>query len=207
LVAKFTEGAWITLALIPALFMLMKAVRRQYLRVEGEIKLDGPIDLDNLAQPIVIVPITEWNRITAKAMRFAFAISSDIHAIHIHAEEDECHRLLASWKELVEAPATRAGLPPPQLKVVASAYRFILHPLLQYISGEAKEHPGRQIAVIIPEKVDKHWYHYFLHNKRAALMKTLLYFSGNRQIVVINVPWYLGDDRLGVTSQAAEPQG
>jgi len=193
LVAKFAEGAWITLALIPALFILMKAVRRQYSREEKEIELDGPIDLDSLEQPIVIVPITAWNRITAKAMRFAFAISSEIHGIHIHAEEDECHHLLSSWKELVEAPATRAGLPLPQLKVVASSYRFILHPLLQYISSEGKKHSGRQIAVIIPEKVDKHWYHYFLHNKRAALLKTLLYFSGNQQVVVINVPWYLDD--------------
>jgi len=106
-------------------------LRRQYLRVEKEIKLDGPINLDSLEQPIVIMPVTEWNRITAKAMRFAFAISSEIHGINIHAEEDECHHLLSSWKELVEAPATRAGLPPPQLEVVASSYRFILHPLLQ----------------------------------------------------------------------------
>ena len=78
---------------------------------------------------------------------------------------------------------------------MSSPYRFILNPLLQYITEQAQKNPGRQIAVIIPEKVDKHWYHYFLHNKRAALLKAQLYFSGNQQVVVMNIPWYLGDDQ------------
>jgi amino acid transporter len=193
LVAKFVEGAWITLALIPLLFVLMKAVRRQYALVEKEIALDKPLDLGHLEKPLVIVPITGWNRITERALRFAFEISPDIQAVHIHAEEDECDHLIKAWKELVEEPARQAGLPPPQLKVVASPYRLILLPLLQHIAREAKNNPNRQIAVIIPEKVDKHWYHYFLHNKRAALLKTQLYFAGNRQVVVMNIPWYLGD--------------
>jgi hypothetical protein len=30
-----------------------------------------------------------------------------------------------------------------------------------------------------------------LHNKRAAVLKTLLLLKGNKRIVVINVPWYL----------------
>jgi hypothetical protein len=194
LVAKFVEGAWITLALIPVLFFVMKAVHRQYARVEKEIALDRPLRLDHLQKPLVIVPVTGWNRITEKALRFAFEISPEILALHVHAEEDECDHLLKAWAELVEAPAKRAGFPAPHLEVVASPYRFILVPLFRYITEQAKKNPGRQIAVIIPEKVDRHWYHYFLHNKRAALLKTQLYFYGNQQIVVMNIPWYLGKD-------------
>lgn len=200
LVAKFAEGAWITLALIPVLFLAMKAVRRQYSLMEDEIELDGPLRLDHPGKPVVIMPVTGWNRITEKALRFAIEISPEIHAIHIHAEEDECDRLRAAWKELVETPAVQAGFPPPKLKVVASPYRFILNPLLQYIEEEVKKHPGRRIAVIIPEKVDRHWYHYFLHNKRAALLKAQLYFSGNKQVVVMNIPWYLGETRKAKAS-------
>jgi amino acid transporter len=194
LVAKFVEGAWITIALIPALFALMKAVHRQYSRIEKEIELDTPLRLDHLSKPLVIVPITGWNRITERALRFGFEISPDVHAVHVHAEEEECHHLLAAWKQLVETPAKRAGFSPPELKVVASPYRFILPLLLKYIDDQAKKHPDRQIAVIIPEKVDQHWYHYVLHNKRAALLKAQLYFSGNQQVVVMNLPWYLGID-------------
>jgi hypothetical protein len=193
LVAKFVEGAWITLALIPLFFFLMKAVHRQYARMEKEIALDKPLRLTDLSKPLVIVPVNSWNRITGKALRFAFEISPDIQAVHVHAEEDECDHLVKAWKELVEAPAKSAGFPPPKLDVVTSPYRFILQPLLKYINEQAKKNPGRQIAVIIPEKVDKHWYHYLLHNKRAALLKARLYFFGNHQVVVMNIPWYLGE--------------
>src|SRR5258708_8486073 len=112
LVAKFAEGAGITLALIPVLFLVMKAVHRQYSLMEDEIELDGPLRLDHPGQPVVIMPVTGWNRITEKALRFAMDISPEIHAIHIHAEEDECYRLRAPWKELVEKQEVQAVLPP-----------------------------------------------------------------------------------------------
>ena len=55
---------------------------------------------------------------------------------------------------------------------------------------EAKN-PGRQIAVIVPELVEGHWYHYLLHNQRAELLKALLLVNGRPNIVLISVPWYL----------------
>lgn len=57
--------------------------------------------------------------------------------------------------------------------------------------GLKEENPHRQIAVIIPELVEKHWYHYPLHNQRAELLKALILLEGGKQIVPINVPWYL----------------
>lgn len=192
LVAKFVEGAWITLALIPVLFVFMKAVHHQYEWTEKEIFLDKPLDLSKLVNPIVIVPIAGWNRITQKALRFALEISDHVHAIHVHSE-DSPSKLPGRWKELVEAPAARNGFAAPRLKVIPSPYRYVLTPILDYVTAEAKRHPERHIAVIIPEKILNRWYHYLLHNRRGTLLKALLYFSGNPQIVVMNVPWYLGD--------------
>ncbi|HLJ86161.1 MAG TPA: APC family permease [Candidatus Angelobacter sp.] len=189
LVAKFVEGAWITLALIPILFIVMKAIRRQYQKMEKEIELDTPLSLAGLNKPRVIVPVSGWNRITQKALRFGLEISSEVEAVHIVG--DHSPDIAPTWREMVEAPALAAGYPAPQLKVVPSPYRFVLNPIFEYIIQEAKKYPDRQIAVIIPEKVDRHWYHYFLHNKRAAVLKALLYFSGNRQVIVMNIPWYL----------------
>lgn len=195
LVAKFAEGAWITLGLIPLLFLLMKSIRRQYRLVEKEIKLDGPLTLKNLKQPIVIVPVTGWNRIMQKALQFALEISPDVQVVHVSSEDDasdlQSKDLQSKWKELVEVPAQRAGFNPPKLKAIPSPYRYVLFPILNYVVEEAKKHPDRQVAVIIPEKIERRWYNFLLHNQRAALLKGLLYFSGNKQIVVINIPWYL----------------
>ena len=75
--------------------------------------------------------------------------------------------------------------------MVQSPYRLILTPIVDYVLEAERNSPDRQVAVILPELVEKHWYHYFLHNKRAAVLKALLWVRGNARIVVINVPWYL----------------
>jgi hypothetical protein len=54
-----------------------------------------------------------------------------------------------------------------------------------------KQNPDRQIAVIIPELVEKHWYQYFLHNQRAAWLKAALLRRGTQRIAIIDVPWHL----------------
>lgn len=196
MVAKFVEGAWITLALIPVLFVLMKWVYHQYQEAETEIELDKPLNLDRLRKPLVIVPVTGWNRITQKALRFALEISPEVQVVHVHAEDDT-DNLCGNWKELVEQPVKRAGLPLPKLKVLPSPYRLVLTPIRDYIIQQADQHPDRQIAVVIPEKIQQRWYHYVLHNKRATALKALLYFGGNQQIVVMNVPWYLSSAYKG----------
>ncbi len=53
--AKFTEGAWITLVLIPSLITLMVAIRRHYHRVAKEVSSVSPLDVTNLTPPILVV--------------------------------------------------------------------------------------------------------------------------------------------------------
>jgi hypothetical protein len=74
---------------------------------------------------------------------------------------------------------------------VESPYRHVFNPLLDYVLQTKRDHPDRHVAVLIPELVVRRWYHHLLHNKRAALLKTLLLFRGDEDVVVINVPWYL----------------
>ncbi len=190
LVAKFTEGAWITLFFIPALLLLFLAVHRHYRQVKHEINCITPLDVENLRHPLIIVPVREWNMLAQKGLRFALKLSPDVYAVQILVQED-VDDLAARWSELVEAPTKAAGLSTPQLVTIQSPYRSLFAPLLKYILQMHKQYPDRQIAVIIPELVEHHWYHYFLHNQRASVLKALLLLRGDQRIVVINVPWYL----------------
>ena len=74
---------------------------------------------------------------------------------------------------------------------LASPYRLVLRRILDYVLEIEKEHPDRQIGVIVPELVEKHWYHYPLHNQRAEFLKALILLHGSQRIVLINVPWHL----------------
>ena len=111
-VAKFAEGAWITLAIIPLLLAVMIAVRLHYHRVAGEIDSPSALELDDLKPPLVVVPIEEWNRVAKKALRFALTLSPEIQALHIDSG-DKTDTLAAQWREWVEEPARAAGRPPP----------------------------------------------------------------------------------------------
>jgi amino acid transporter len=188
LVAKFVEGAWITLLLIPGLLVLMAGVRRHYNRVTKEIDSPTALELDKFSPPMVVLPIEHWSRISKKALRFALTISPEVTGLHIACEGDE--NLYQEWAEFVEKPALQVGLPTPKLVTLPSPYRFVISPILDYVLALETKNPDRQVAVIIPELVERRWYYYFLHNQRAAVLKTLLYVRGGQRIIVINVPWY-----------------
>jgi amino acid transporter len=188
MVAKFAEGAWITLLLIPGMLVLMTVVRRHYNHVASEIDSPTPLELDKFSPPLVVVPIEHWSRISKKALSFALTISPDVSGLHVACEGDE--NLCKEWDEFVEKPALQVGLPAPKLVTVPSPYRFIVNPILEYVLNLERKNPGRQVAVMIPELVERRWYYYFLHNQRAAVLKTLLYLRGSERIIVVNVPWY-----------------
>ncbi len=190
LVAKFADGAWIIAILVPVLMLAMSAVKRHYKRVDEEIESDIPMRTDNLKQPLVILPLDQWSRITEKSLRFALKLSDQVQAVHVDAEED-LDRVRQTWQRNAAAPLAAVGKSIPELIVLPSPYRFVLYPLVDYILQVEREHPDRQIAVLVPELVVKHWWHNLLHNQRSQLLKLLLFVRGNQRIIIINIPWYL----------------
>jgi amino acid transporter len=190
LAAKFVEGAWVTVLLIPSLLMLMISVRRHYMAIEREIELHTPLNLTHLQPPIVIVPLQGWTKIAEKGLRFAIQLSPEVHALQVRAS-DKTEDLRGSWRHLVEEPVLELGLPVPKLTVVDSPYRHVFRPILDFVTDLAQKNPDRHVAVLIPELVERHWFHFFLHNQRAAVLKALLFVKANQRISVINVPWYL----------------
>lgn len=190
LVAKFTAGAWVTAVLIPALLGVMISVRRHYDRVEEETESSSPLEITSFGPPLVVVPIQAWGRVSKKALQFALTLSPNVRAVHVTSEEEK-ESLRAEWSKLVETPAEQAGIATPELVILPSPYRLIITPIVNYVLDLERGNPDRQVAVIIPELVERHWYHYPLHNKRAELLKALLLLKGSQRIVLINVPWYL----------------
>ena len=190
LVAKFIEGAWITALLIPALLLLMMAVKRYFVRVEDEILTREPLEITPVKPPLVVLPVYKWSKPAQKGLRFAFSISADIHAVHV-CREDQKEQLKDEWARLVEEPARRAGLPVPKYVELQSPYRLVITPVVDYVLMLQLENPDRQIVLIVPELIELHWYHYFLQSNRGELMKGLMLLRGNQNIAIINLPWYL----------------
>lgn len=206
LVAKFVEGAWMTVVLIPVILAIFLAVRRHYDYVQRRIRCGHPLDLRNLTQPIVIVPVSEWTNVTERAVRFAMRLSTEVIAVHVAVRVDEdIAALRAKWHWAVEGPASQIDLAPPRLAILPSPYRRLFIPLLDFVGDVRARHPDRVIAVIIPELVETHWWENLLHNHRATVLKGLLLLRGGQRVVVINVPWYLDDTLAAQAVAVARP--
>jgi amino acid transporter len=192
LIAKFTEGAWITMLLIPGLILLMRSVKRHYVRVAQQTERETQVNAGDLRPPMVVLPIERWDIVSEKALRFAWTISPDIQALHIECGE-ETENLRQRWSELVETPAKQAGLPVPHLVIMKSPFRFVIRPIVDFVLNLEKENPDRQIAVLVPQLVESRWYYTLLHNNRSQILKALLLLRGDQRIAVVNIPWYLAD--------------
>lgn len=191
-ITKFVAGAWITTVLIPLIMIMMFSIRRHYDRLRTEISKAPALDLTDRAAPIVVMPMMSWTTVSRAGLQFALRICSEVYVVHVSTASSD-KEFLDYWRKEVEGPARQAGVRMPQLKIVKSPYRFVIGPIVDYVLELEEKNPGRQIAAIIPELVEKHWYHNFLHNQRATWLKAALLLKGNRRIVVINVPWYVDD--------------
>jgi amino acid transporter len=193
LVAKFAAGAWITVLLVAAMIVFMRTVNRHYVRVNREIELDRPFVPAEAGEPIVVVPIDRWSRISEKALSFALSMSSDIRCVHVQtAEGSDAFRSV--WESYIVTPLKAAGRPVPKLITLQSPFRYIVYPVVNYVLDVERERESCKVCVLVPELVVRHWWEGLLHNRRSGLLKMMLLMRGNRRIVVVNIPWYLEEN-------------
>ena len=189
LVAKFSSGAWITAILVPMIIAVMYGIKRHYTRVKIETADPSPLRLTGLEQPIVVIPVARWDKISEKAVRFGLLMSQEVKVVNVQSDTETGFDDI--WEEMVMQPIREHGITPPELVFVQSTYRTIVSPLMDYILKLEDDNPGRKVAVLLPELVVRHWWENFLHNQRIQVLKLLLLVKGNQRIVVVNIPWYL----------------
>ncbi|MGA2745793.1 MAG: APC family permease [Candidatus Sulfotelmatobacter sp.] len=192
LVAKFMEGAWITLLFIPLTIVLFSVVRRHYHHVKVLTTCKIPVDAAGLSQhPIAVIAIDRWSNISRQGIEFAARLSPEVIALHVEPNEHS-ELLQDDWEQYVERPFRAEGKEPPQLHFLPSPYRFVIIPVVQFILDLSKKNPGRSIVVVIPELVEDRWFEYFLHNQRGRLLEWVLLARGNERIFTVSAPWYVG---------------
>jgi hypothetical protein len=191
LVAKFAEGAWITLLFIPLTIAFFVVVRRHYHSVKLLTTCKVPVQTASLSHPpIAVIPIDRWSNISRQGIEFAARLSPEVIALHVEPTEHS-ELLQEDWERYVEQPFRAAGKEAPKLLLLPSPYRFIIIPIVQSILDLSKQHPDRSIIVVIPELVEDKWYEYFLHNQRGRLLQWMLLVQGNERIFTVTAPWYV----------------
>mgnify|MGYP001281101516 CR=1 FL=1 len=103
--AKFLEGAWITVLIIPAVIVLLKSIRRYYDELAARAHQPSPLHVANVAPPGGLVAIEDWNSPAEKAVALALSLSPQvlgIHLAHLEGPEPEQHHnhLREQWQEM-----------------------------------------------------------------------------------------------------------
>ncbi|MDR5682605.1 MAG: APC family permease [Armatimonadota bacterium] len=185
-IAKFTEGAWITVVVIPLFVLMMRAVHHHYDDVRRQLSLEHA----RLPRPFrahkVIVPINNVHRGVLEALRYAKAISDDVTAVYVETDAAKREEIEQKWERWV------TDVP---LVVLPSPYRSVVGPILLYLDQIHREAgPDTAVTIVLPEFVPRKWWHNLLHNQTAMMLKFALLFGqrrGRRYKVLADVPYYL----------------
>jgi amino acid transporter len=194
LATKFTHGAWIVVIALPALFVLMRGIRGHYDRVSREVA-PTPEGVPLPSRIHAVVLISRLSTPALRAVAFARATRpSTLVALTVQTDAEANQRLMDEW-------AAR-GVPVP-LTVLASPFRDITRPIIEYIAEIRRNSPRDVVVVFIPEYVVDHWWEQLLHNQSALRLKTRLLFQPG--VMMTSVPWRL--DHEGVLERRAAGGG
>lgn len=196
LITKFQAGArWAILAMA-VLYVLMLGIKRHYSRVSSELAIDWAQEKPLLPSHVhAIVCVSKIHKPTMRALSYARASRpSVLEAVTVDVDEDDTRLLVTEWD--------RRDIPVP-LKVLASPYRQITRPILDYVRSLRSGNPRDVVTVYLPEYVLGKWWEQVLHNHSALRLKTRLLFTPG--VMVVSVPWQLASSEGAEQSWLDEP--
>jgi amino acid transporter len=181
LLSKFVQGAYVAIIAMAALFLMMKGIRRHYRTVSVETALVEGADRTLPSRVHAIVLVSKLHKPTLRALAYAKAARHNtLEALTVDVDPEETARLKQRWED------GGIGIP---LKVVASPYREVTNPILDYVRNVRTENPRDAVVVYIPEYVVGHWWEQILHNQSALRLKGRLLFTPG--VMVTSVPYLL----------------
>ena len=187
--AKFKEGSWIVIVLIPFMVFAEKKIYTHYIAVREQLKIKGSeYDMADFSkmdyQNRIIVPIESVNKASVRALRYANSICDNVVAFTVVLSDDDAKEIQEKFSEL------NINIP---LVIKLSPYRKVVDPLLRFIESSEYDHePGDIITVLLSNFVVRRWWHSLLHgNTRKYIEKKL---QTHKHIVVATMPLQLKDD-------------
>lgn len=182
LVTKFQAGAKYAILAMAVLYVMMLAINRHYRHVSQELALR-----DDLREAILpsrvhaLVLVSKLHKPAMRAIAYARATRpSVLEALTVEVDPEETAALGREWIAR-DVPVT--------LKIVASPYREITRPIIDYVKSLRTDNPRDVVIVYVPEYVVGHWWEQLLHNQSALRLRVRLHFIPG--VMVASVPWQL----------------
>jgi amino acid transporter len=210
-IAKFAEGAWIVVLLIPAMVFVLFRIHHHYQMVRDRLKVDE-VDVDAyLSQPakrITLLAVADLGRHTLPALRDllqTFGIDVVRRAIHVNTNDHATELLEQRWQA---QRLEERGLP---LVIIPSAYGGgdVVGDIVDYVRGILSSDPSIRVEVVLPEWTSATvWWKWIflrtLHHLTGSRLK-LAFLSQNR-VTVTNHRYAFTGDSQDLPHWRAEPE-
>jgi amino acid transporter len=185
-VAKFTEGAWLVVVLIPIMVTYFMWVKRRYQMVRAELALPDNelIDLNwqayNRMHNHVVILVKSIDRRLVRALQYAKTLRADtVEAVFVDVSGEEAAAFKKKWND--------AGLG-IKLTVIESPFREVIAPVLDYIRAFPRPTQDHVITVIVPEYAPMNAADAMLHDQTSFWIKQQLF--GEDGVIVADVPYH-----------------
>lgn len=180
---RFLEGAWAVLVLIPILVVILMSIHRHYADVARQLSLaEAPLPRA-VRRHTVLVLISGVHRGVIPALQYGLSIAPDnVTAVYVDLDAAVTEKLQTKWSNW------GSGIP---LVVLASPYRSLVGPILEYIDEVEAIYDDDVVTIILPEFIPAKWWQHLLHNQTALLIKGALLFRKGK--AVLSMPYQLDD--------------
>ncbi|HEY2127462.1 MAG TPA: APC family permease [Streptosporangiaceae bacterium] len=188
LVSKFTEGAWLVVIVIPLLVLFFERIHRAYRRIGAQLGIGQPLEPPQQIPSLVVVPVQGLSRLTREGISAALSLGDKVAAVEVCYDNpdatDDQHQhasFSAKW---------HAWDPDVPLVILHSAKRQLGPPVVDYLRAKEMEDPHRRIVALIPEVQPEHWWLWFLHNQRGAVLNRAI-MNGTDNVVICRLRFRL----------------
>lgn len=191
---KFPEGAWIVVFLVPTLVFIFFRIHHHYQTVARELSLRGK-QIEVRAHPLkTILLVDDVHAATLRMVNFVKSTHEPWEPVHIAINPEKVDAVVQKWRERIPDA--------PPLVVLASPYRSLTQPLIQYIEAYLKQNPDAFVHVILSQIIfDSYWSHALHQNSSIAFKLALQQIP---RVVVTDVAYQMHHHPNGGESRGSD---
>jgi hypothetical protein len=198
-VTKFTHGAWVVIASVPIMVMLLLRLERQYATEAAELEEDVPLAATAriLDRHVVLVLIDRLDIAAARAIQYARTLMPDeLRAVHFVLDPPRAEQLAEEWGRL--------GLNRIPLELRQCSDRLLDRAAIA-VTAEALADARTEVSVLLPDRQYPGWWHRILHDRTADAIAEQV--SRLPHANVTRVPYHLGTQRITKPVQRHDKNG
>jgi len=179
--SKFLYGAWILLPTIFLIVFAMKKVKKHYLRVKKELKIEKEKlqSISRLKDIKMVLLISEIDRRAVEATNFIKGFHPNtIQAFHLAFDEKSGERLKKQWENL---------FPDIPIIIQINKFREIIPSILDYFSDLTQQWKG-EIVAVVPMVIPVDYFSEYLHNRVSRKIIEAIREDERNNVRIIEVP-------------------